>query len=102
MDFCLEVCFVSATLDLTEFPETVYRINIHYVDVHITRNVLFHKFSGNSYSDFLSLMGVVTIVMTSLLAVLLNCCTGFPKLYTEFGNHFLRIFALLHLKSYCC
>lgn len=48
---------MSATLDLTEFPETVYRINIHYVDVHITRNVRFHKFSGNSYSDFLSFIG---------------------------------------------
>lgn len=53
--------FVSATLDLlccsTEFPETIYRINIHYVDVHITRNVRFHKFSGNSHSALLSFIG---------------------------------------------
>lgn len=102
---CLEVCFVSATLDLlccsTEFPETVYRINIHYVGVHITRNVRFHKFSRNSYSDFLSFIGCSHYSYDQFVSGPLKLLHRISKTLYGFGNHFLRIFVRLHLKYYC-
>lgn len=102
---CLEVCFVSATLDLlccsTEFPETVYRLNIHYVGVHITRNVRFHKFSRNSYSDFLSFIGCSHCSYDQFVSGPLKLLHRISKTLYGFGNHFLRIFVRLHLKSYC-
>lgn len=87
--------FVSATLDLlccsTEFPETIYRINIHYVDVHITRNVRFHKFSGNSYSDFLSFIGCNHYSYDQFVSGPLKLLHKISKTFFSISNAYLSL-----------